>query len=755
MIDHVKNLHSDIAPAQGRRALEDWSGQPNQAALSWESSPYSIWGCIPGLQTGEIITLQLQGRIHSQNKAAASPGWIEVETGSGEPEVKDLFLVGTRPLPESNLTCICRCPADDAWLVAATDDNRLLLLSAGLPSNLRTLAQIHLKTPIMSMVCCGDRLLALEKPDGRILHLIHCRSDHQSQPYLISGGRILLPEPITALAENDQFSAWGLTPQGAVFHLSIPDSQKAENSPALVMGWTMTLALRLGGSRSLMAGLADHTRRMVDAVKRGWPPWVGQGFNQGRFLAMAYDGEFFWACRQRGRHPESHLLLQYDRFGKLRNSYSIHPDVSLSSLNSCHNLLLILDAKHGHLHQIYAADAMEAAACMKPAIQRHPGFLSAGSPVTGGIHDMCLLYVGGEGRNAVHRYDADKLKPLVGYISEDGIIQDAFMDGFLMLAQYSPLLNGRSFGVDLAGEPSRQEDWIALFEEYFHPAANLQSLDACAKQIKEHMDGRAAAVKVVLGIPTPDRRCKAWDDHGLSLAAEENRVKVTRWAMRELIHRWGKAAFRHLVLAGFYYMTEQGTLNDAVLGAFPSLCRDYNLRSYAIPGITSSWMTEFKRAGFDGVALQASHAFWQPSGRPKRYLLKCAGHIAREFGMGMEIEIPYDVLSPDGCQRLRDYLDMAHIQGWNGAFKAYFQSYNLIKSLAESNDPVYRQLYDDLYAASRKARQTESPEVSSTVQVDGSASWTNNTAHSCLRLRIEGHRGGFGLNGLVVERRQG
>ena len=56
--------------------------------------------------------------------------------------------------------------------------------------------------------------------------------------------------------------------------------------------------------------------------------------------------------------------------------------------------------------------------------------------------------------------------------------------------------------------------------------------------------------------------------------------------------------------------------------------------------------------------------------------------------MGVEIEIPYDVVdSLAGRQKVYDYLEMACIQGWAGAFKAYFQSYRLLQILAESSAP--------------------------------------------------------------------
>jgi hypothetical protein len=206
-----------------------------------------------------------------------------------------------------------------------------------------------------------------------------------------------------------------------------------------------------------------------------------------------------------------------------------------------------------------------------------------------------------------------------------------------------------------------------------------------------------------------------------------------------------------LVLAGFYYMTEQGSWDDKVLHIFPELCHKNGLHSFAIPGISSSWVTEFNRAGFDCVALQSSHAFWQPPDRPPRYLLKCAGRIAREFGMGMEVELPYNVLEAQGQQKLRDYLEMADIQGWSGAFKAYFQSYNLLKALADHKDPACRNLYDDIYKMSRLSRQPRNCVIrisGASLPVDCQAQWPDEKEKLWLRLNIEGNQGIFKLTSI-------
>jgi hypothetical protein len=391
---------------------------------------------------------------------------------------------------------------------------------------------------------------------------------------------------------------------------------------------------------------------------------------------------------------------------------------------------------------------------MQGTAMRHPGFLEAGGAKSGGIHNLCLLYVGGEGSKANHRYDLAKLLPLVGYADARQQIRDRFMDGFLMLAQYSPLLNGRSFGLDLSGGASRQEDWVALFEEYFQPNANLAALENAAAAVQSALKINDCRVKVVLMIPTVSPQAADWYGRGLSLAKPEQQIKVTSWAMQDLLQRWQKAGFKHLQLAGFYYMTEQGSWDDPVLHAFPKLCRELGLRSFAIPGITSSWLTEFTRAGFDCVSLQPSHAFWHKPLTPRRYLLKQAGRIAREYGMGVEVELPYDAEEPGGRQKVYDYIEMAAIQGWAGSFKAYFQSYNLIKTLAESPVPEARKLYDDLYHFSRISYQVNETDARPVIHAGSNWEYAGKLPagkeYGMFRLNIEGNKGSVRITNLEL-----
>lgn len=509
----------------------------------------------------------------------------------------------------------------------------------------------------------------------------------------------------------------------------------------------------LGRSHVFSASLSGALKSIYRAVKARKSAWRKLCRRQGTYAGLAFDGRYFWGFRQSRREEQSSGLLLYNQQGQVMRAFTTWPEASISYLSYCHNRLLVLDLEKQQLHQYCLADTLQPIASLD-TIKSHPGYLPGGTAASGGIHDLCLLYVGAEAKNSVHLYNVDKLRPLVGYVDPQGVVQDHFMDGFLLLAQYSPLLNGRTFSDDLKGPPSQREDWLALFDQYFHPQGNLTALEACTAAMRAQMGAsHAEVIKVVLGIPSADQRCQDWDQQGLSLAGAMQRVEVTRWAMQALIDRWSRAGFKGLTLSGFYYMSEQGAWNDPLLKIFPGLCHEQGLRSFAIPGLTSSWLTEYSRVGFDCVALQSSHAFWKPWRRPAHYALVSAGRIAREFGMGMEVELPYNILEPAGQEKLRDYLHMAYIQGWAGAFKTYFHSYNLIKALAESENPAGRELYDELYRLSRISRRPEvesGPANHGAIIIDWQHAWINNSGVVSFRLNIEGYQGVFELHGLSV-----
>lgn len=746
----VKNLWSDIAPLGGRIALE--SGRVDKSLLLWNGS-FSLGGS--GEKQNRPQGVTLKGKVKLA-QAGDTEVWVELETSpTGSPLVNELFLAGSRPLPGHDITCMCRHPLQPGILLAATGDARLLWLDANLTANLNILSTAELPASVTAMVCSGSRIVALAHHPRESLVVIDPR-DRRSQIGSLQFQSFKLNPRLIALAENDGESVWGLNSSGTVYMIRLGKGEQSDPERGLVPDPQLTEFARLRRGTLMKTGLKSLAMSIYRAFKNKnyavWSLYSGHGSFQG----FAYDGRCFWASRSYRRDHSSTMLFMYNQAGDPLRGFTTWPEVSVTSLNFAHNSLMVVDRQQNKYHQYHLADAMQPIAGGPLIGAGHPGYLTAGDPAAGGIHNLCLLYAGGQGTAGVHRYDIEKLRPLTAYVSKDGTIQDRFMDGFLILAQYSPLLNGRAFAADLKGPPSRREDWMALFDEYFRANNNLAALEKCAEELNRQLPWQSTglSLKIVLAIPTPDQRCIDWDQKGGSLADPGQRIEAIDWAMQDLIMRWSQAQYQHLRLAGFYCMVEQGAWNDPVLQAFPVLCRKYGVGSFAIPGIYSSWLTEFKRAGFSGIALQSSHAFQNAASYPHKYLLKCAAGIAREFGMGMEVELPYNVMEPGGREKLRDYLDMAKIQGWAGAFKAYFQSYNLIYDLAVSVDADCRQLYDDLYAWSRCSyHQSASPLISfqGGVPVKWQGQYAPGQDVGCFRLNIEGYMERFDLTELTVK----
>ncbi|HRY11936.1 MAG TPA: DUF4855 domain-containing protein [Syntrophomonadaceae bacterium] len=740
-----EQIYCDIAPTAGREELHRI--QKGTPPLSWSQGAFSLGGSLDKPPDSSAIGLKLKGQLKTA-KTVSPAGWIELETSPpGIPPVSDIFVAGSRPLPSPDITCICRHPMNPTLLLAAVKDSRLLFLDSALNANLSITSQTMLPGPIVSMAASGNRIIALSGDNQpAILILTFDRTGYK----VIDISRVDLTVCLVALAEDDAEHVWGLNPAGVIYKIQICTAGVGQVARAV-----LTEQCRLRKKTLVSAGIRQIALSIYRAIRNHNYKLWGLFSGRGAFRSLAYDGRFLWVVRTGGQSDSSHLLSLYDMSGKLLQAFTIWPEAAVSGLGFSHQGLMLLDRAGLRYHHAHIIDSMRPVTGISVAGSSHPGYLPAGTNATAGIHDLCLLYVGGEGSQRVHRYDSDKLRPLVGYVGASGQMEDPFMDGFLLMAQYSPLLNGRAFATDLEGPPSRQEDWIALFDEYFHSSANLTALDTCAAEMARCMPRDAARyrLKVVLALPVPDPRCTDWDQKGTSLADPGRRVEVLTWAMQELLGRWDRAENRRLELVGFYYMTEQGSYDDPVLHAFPRLCRQHGLKSFAIPGITSTWMTEFCRAGFDGVALQPSHAFRKPMGRPPKYWLKCAARIAREYRMGMEIELPYNVLEPTGRAIVMDYLDMARIQGWTGGFKAYFQSYNLIYQLARSDDPACRSLYEDLYKFSRLSRNREErPTVlfQGVLPVEWEGRFSGESGESRFRLNIEGHQGDFQINQLSV-----
>ena len=297
----INELNSDIAPLEGRSALKGWPPTTGRQGLTWQNSSWLIAGSTLKAQPARI-KLRLQGRLTACGDTSPKPGWIEMEAGQVAPIVLDLWLVGSRPLPSAEITCICRCPGNPEWLVAATATSTLLVLDGRLDCDLKILAQTKLKADyLISLAACGQRLVGLLSGEPRV-QFIDIKLD-PSGPILVVGEQYSLPFSLVAVAENDAFNIWGLDAKGNIFNIQWHPQQENHNlplPPPAAIACTGHLQRRSLRKIDLI-GYADYFWKLLKS-KQLTPGRVS--VRSGSFGGLAYDGRNLWSfCQAASSKP--------------------------------------------------------------------------------------------------------------------------------------------------------------------------------------------------------------------------------------------------------------------------------------------------------------------------------------------------------------------------------------------------------------------------------------------------------------------
>ncbi|NLK51309.1 MAG: hypothetical protein GX295_02520, partial [Syntrophomonadaceae bacterium] len=222
-----REISSDIAPFEGRDAVNILTKKNMLGkGCHWRANSFSIMGSIPGpkLKNAKQM-IALTGQLEGVSDPDL-PGWIELETASesdGASTMLDLLLIGTRPLPVADITCVCRHPLSANYLVDGTRAGKLLLLDAHLSNNLKIVEARPVSAIFQSLVACGPGLLGLVTlSSGVQIHRLQLDSD---LPYNSFSYHLSLP--LIALAENDFTSFWGLTRTGEVYLLELPKEKES------------------------------------------------------------------------------------------------------------------------------------------------------------------------------------------------------------------------------------------------------------------------------------------------------------------------------------------------------------------------------------------------------------------------------------------------------------------------------------------------------------------------------------------------
>lgn len=315
-----------------------------------------------------------------------------------------------------------------------------------------------------------------------------------------------------------------------------------------------------------------------------------------------------------------------------------------------------------------------------------PGAEQRVNPIT----DLMLIYDGGEDRLP---WTVDRFKPYVHREEESKV--EWLYDGFLFLDRLAK--SGRRLSPITSRKDATKGDWEDLMDHYFQDGQSIsalnQLLDALAAKGQKPIRKR----KVVIALPTPLTGSdasriiisSAWgelDGKRMDFNQAEARLKAAQWYVDEVIKRWGRKYYRHLELAGFYWLFERAwkVHHTQEIGHY---INSKGLWFYWIP----SWpqgRSNWQQYGFDFVYQQPNYFFHRKPTPLTRLEEACV--FAESCGTSMEMEFNKDLLTkPAFLIYFDEYLRAYEKhQVWEKKPVAYYEGAGAWFDMAESNDPA-------------------------------------------------------------------
>lgn len=330
-----------------------------------------------------------------------------------------------------------------------------------------------------------------------------------------------------------------------------------------------------------------------------------------------------------------------------------------------------------------------------------------------GFHHCALIY-------DVAERSADDLSPYAVEL-RDGRPQGWLFDSFLFLIQSTP--GGSTMG-GLLG----REDWQYHLDRWFAPARDLAALDEAIESAAPVL-GVPPKRQIILSIPYPHPRTTDFGDVDGDGAAEDlssptGLAAVYRWYTGEAIRRFRAAGYRHLELWGFYWMNEGISSADEPRARLAcDLVHEAGYRMFWIPWFRAPGVERWREIGFDVALMQPNYAFFcEHGGRLRPNRLAIAAEVAREHGLGVEIELPMAYNDPAAAAYFLRYLAEGAADRW--AYQqvptAYYVGGTGVADLCRSQRPWQRELYAAL-AAYVRGETVPPPDPVVTWQADARA----------------------------------
>lgn len=324
---------------------------------------------------------------------------------------------------------------------------------------------------------------------------------------------------------------------------------------------------------------------------------------------------------------------------------------------------------------------------------------------SGHVTDLVLIYQGG-----VNRLDwtRQEIAPYVTWKDRESGREQWLFDGFLFIEFRNA--RGRDYAFGYGGKPARQAEWHWLLERNFSRTNALGALnDAMAEAVKR-IGAPPARRKVVLTLPEPIHGQTDWgtiNGRKLDFNLPGDRIAACEWYMTQALEMWKNAGFKHLDLAGFYWVAEQASKAQEILPRIGAAIRERGCRFYWIPYWKSNGAVKWRELGFDYAWQQPNH-FFHPGKVPDSRLPEAVA-LAKAHGMGLEFEADARAISnaTEFRPRFYEYLQAFTRDGVKaGASVAYYEGGGVFLQMSRSTDPEVRAMYDTIcrWVADRQKR---------------------------------------------------
>ena len=315
--------------------------------------------------------------------------------------------------------------------------------------------------------------------------------------------------------------------------------------------------------------------------------------------------------------------------------------------------------------------------------------------ILGGAHDLVLLY---HGKN-IEGYTADQLIPYLAYCDKDGNILDTMFDSFLFL------LSGELPSGYAGHNGCTASDCTFMIDDVFKDGRNMNALEEAAGRVKDELElGDDYKFKVTMTIYYPWFETENFGDidgDGVSedLSDMDTRLKVVKWYIDLCEKRFAEQEYENIELVGYYWYNESiNSKDDAItlLNGISDIAHSYGRSFFWIPYFVANGYNSWADYGFDVACMQPNYVFHLD--RPYSNI-QLTAHYTKLYGMGVEMEICYEVLvNEQYFRRYMAYLAAGAELGYmDDAIIMYYQSLLDFNSACYSNNKYGRTVYDYTY----------------------------------------------------------